>query len=187
VSSATPGDGKAVSAINIASILALRDSNVLLIDTDLRRSSVAKVLGIPNTPGLGDVLSDRSALQNAVIRTEHNPNLYILTAGNRTANPAELLDSARWRTLCATVRDHFDFVILDAPPVAAVADYELLQAACDSVVLIVRPDHTDKSMCMQALGLVPEDKLLGVVVNCAYEWFLSKTHHSYEYYGVQAE
>jgi protein-tyrosine kinase len=185
ISSAGPNDGKTVSAINIASVLALRDANVLLIDADLRRSGMAPVLGIPNNPGLGEVLSGRCLPENAVVRAEQNPNLYILTAGERTSNPAELLDSTRWKDLCSTVREHFDFVVVDAPPIAAVADYELLQASCDSVIVVVRPDHTDKSMCMRALGLVPEEKLLGVVVNCAFNWFLSKSHDPYNYYGPQ--
>ena len=160
----------------------LRDSNVLLIDADLRRSSIAGTLGLPNTPGLGDVLAGRRPLHEAIIRTEQNPNLYVLTGGESTSNPAELLDSSRWRTLCNTVREHFDFVVMDAPPVAAVADYELLQAACDSVILVVRPDCTEKSMCMNAIALVPEEKLLGTILNCAYDWFLGKSHNS-QYYS----
>jgi len=184
ISSAGAGDGKTVSAINIASILGLRDANVLLIDADLRRSSVAKVLGIPNSPGLGDVLSGRCPLEKAVVRAEQHPNLYILTAGHRTSNPAELLDSPQWKVFCSMVREHFDFVVFDAPPIAAVADYELLQAVSDSVIVVVRPDHTEKSMCMRAIGLVPEEKLLGVVVNCAFKWFLSDSHHPYDYYGA---
>jgi capsular exopolysaccharide synthesis family protein len=185
ISSAGPNDGKTVSAINIASVLALREAKVLLIDADLRRSSIAAALGIPNKPGLSEVLSGERRLTDVVVQAEQNPNLHILTAGDRTSNPAELLDSPHWRELCSRVRERFDFVVLDAPPIAAVADYELLQASSDSVIVIVRPDHTDKSMCMGAIGLIPEDKLLGVVVNCAFNWVLCKSHHPYEYYGAQ--
>ena len=184
VSSAGAGDGKTVSAINIAGALSLRDNaNVLLIDGDFRRASVSSLLGLPSEPGLANALSGACGLQEAIIRVEQFPNLYVLPAGASSANPAELLDSEQWRSLCATVRERFNFVIVDAPPVAAVADYELIQATCDGVIVVVRPDHTDRTLCSQAFELIPEEKTVGVVLNCAYEWFLWKTHGSYYYYG----
>lgn len=188
ISSACPGDGKTVSAINLASVLSLRNSKVLLIDTDLRKASIAEILGLPDTPGLAHVLANHCTLNESLIRAEQNPNFYILTAGKSTSNPAELLDSPKWQSVCKMVREQFDFVLMDAPPVAAVADYELLQAVCDSVILVIRPDYTEKSMCMNAISIVPEEKLLGTILNCAYDWFLFKTHHSQYYprgnYGV---
>jgi Mrp family chromosome partitioning ATPase len=72
-------------------------------------------------------------------------------------------------------------VIVDAPPIAAVADYELIQASCDGVLVIVRPDHTDRTLVNRAFELIPRQKRLGVVLNCAYDWFLWKTHESYYY------
>lgn len=184
VSSPGPGDGKTVSSINIAGVLSLRDNaNVLLIDGDLRRTNVSSLLGLPVEPGLANVLSGSCTLQEAIIRVDQFPNLYVLPAGASNANPAELLDSDQWKSLCSTVRECFSFVIVDAPPVAAVADYELIQASCDGVIVVVRPDHTDRTLCAKAFELIPQEKRLGVVLNCAYEWFLWKTHRSYYYYG----
>jgi len=182
VSSAGPGDGKTFSSINIACVLSLRDeANVLLIDGDFRRSTVAACLGIPSQPGLSDVLSGGCALQEAIVRVEQFPNLYVLPSGAGVANPVELLDSRRWQALCASVREHFDFTIVDVPPVVAFADYELIQATCDGVIVIIRPDHTDRTMFAKALSMIPKEKLLGAVVNCSSEWFLWKTHEYYYY------
>ncbi|MBI1787491.1 MAG: CpsD/CapB family tyrosine-protein kinase [Acidobacteria bacterium] len=186
ISSAGPGDGKTTSAINIAGVLSLRDDvNVLLIDADFRRAMIASSLGIPEEPGLANVIAGECSLQEAIVRVEQYPNLYVLPAGRSKMNPAEMLDSPRWRAICAAARESFRFTVLDAPPVGSVADYDLIQASCDGVIMIVRPDHTDRSMCMKALESIPREKFIGVVVNCAVRWFLWKTQDAY-YYAKQA-
>lgn len=182
VSSACSGDGKTVTSINIAGSLALKeDLTVLLVDTDLRRPRVAEALGIAATPGLTDVLSGRISFEDAVVRAEQFPNLFILSAGSRLENPAELLDSERWRALIEELRAQFDNVIFDATPVAAVADYELIQVVCDGIVLVARQDHSDRTSWMKALDTVAKDKFLGVVLNCVEDWWLWKTP-TYDYY-----
>jgi protein-tyrosine kinase len=187
VSSPGSGDGKTISAVNIAGMLSLRDNaNVLLIDADFRRAGVSSALGLPPGPGLSDTLQQSCPLQQAIIRVEQFPNLYVLPAGTSETKTAELLDSDPWKSLCSTVREQFSFVMIDAPPIAAVADYELIQASCDGVIIVVRPDHTDRTLVSKAFELIPEDKRLGVVLNCAYEWFLWKTHESY-YYASRGE
>jgi capsular exopolysaccharide synthesis family protein len=180
VSGACSGDGKTVSAINIAGMLSLREgTNTLLIDGDLRRAGLTSTLGLPAGPGLKEALSRSCTLQEAIVRVEQYPDLYVMTAGTAHTGAEELLDSEHWKSLCATVREHFSFVIIDAPPVASVADYELLQAACDGVILVVRPGHTDRTLFRKTLDLVPEAKRLGVILNDNPEWFLWKTHESY--------
>lgn len=182
ISSPGSGDGKTVSSVNIAGVLSLRDhANVLLIDADFRRAGVSAALGLPPGNGLSDTLQQSCTLQEAIIRVEQFPNLYVLPAGTSDGRTAELLDTEQWRSLCSTVREHFSFIIIDAPPIAALADYELIQASCDGVIIVVRPDHTDRTLVSKAFELIPERKRLGVVLNCAYEWFLWKTHESYYY------
>jgi len=176
VSSAWSGDGKTITSINIAGSLALKsDSRILLIDGDLRYSRVSHELNIPVGPGLTDVLSGAVEFEKAAIRAEQFPNLFILSAGTPAVHAAELLDSQNWRDLLTKVRSLFGNVILDAPPVAAVADYEVLQLASDAVVLIARPDHSDRTAFLRALQTVPERKLLGIVLNCVEDWWLWKT------------
>lgn len=181
ISSANSGDGKTVTSINLAGVMALRDdANVLLVDADFRRSNVANALGISREPGLANVLSGDCDLQDAIVRVEQAQNLFVLPAGSGRSNPAELLDSPRWRAFCSSVRGSFHFTILDVPPVAAVADYELVQANCDGVILVARPDHTDRTLCLDAIEMAKE-KLIGVVVNCAYDWFFARAKKPYRY------
>jgi capsular exopolysaccharide synthesis family protein len=183
VSSATSGDGKTVTAINLAAVMALkRDAQVLLVDADLRRRDVHKVMGLPEQPGVGDVLSGRCPLDQAVMQLKEFPNLWVLPAGAATQNPAELLESSRWRALMDACRQHFTYVIVDATPVAAVTDFELVQVACDGVILVVRPDHTGRKACMKALEALPKEKLIGTVLNCVEDWFLWRPEGSGYYH-----
>ena len=179
ISSAGPGDGKSVTAANLAGALALKmDSTVLLMDGDFRRSTLCSELGLPETPGLSEVLGMGVPLEKAVMRSEQFPNLYVLPAGKAVENPTELLDSPQWTALCQRLREQFRFIIVDSPPIGAVADYDLLQAACDGVIMVLRPDHTNRQSCLKALEILGKEKLLGVVMNCVHSWFLG---HSYGY------
>lgn len=183
LSSPMPGDGKTVTAINLAAALSLQDGvRILLVDADFRRASLSKALGWQSAKGLSEVLRGEVELDQALIRMEQFPNLYVLPAGNALANPAELMATSRYQTLCAALRQDFRLTVFDAPPVGTVADYDVIQAAVDGVVLVVRPDHTDRGLCRQAFDTVPKQKQIGVILNCAEEWLLWKTN-SYYYYG----
>jgi capsular exopolysaccharide synthesis family protein len=184
VSSACTGDGKTVTSLNIAASLTLKeDTSVLLVDADLRKPAIAELLGIPRTPGLGDVLSGRARLDEAVVRAQEFTNFFILPAGEAAHDAAELLDSDRWRSLTEEIRGRFQNVIIDAPPAAAVADYDLLQKTCDGVIVVVRPDHTNRTACVKLLQSIPKEKFLGVVLNHVQEWLFGKAPSYYHYYG----
>ena len=183
VSSASSGDGKTVTSINIAASLALKEeSRVLLVDGDLRHPRVSEALGIPLGRGLSEVLAGTISLESALVEAEQFPNLFILPAGNPDGSAAELLDCPRGPGLIEEIRSRFGNVIVDAPPIATVADYELLQLVCDGVVVVGRPDHSDRRAFFNALETVPKEKLLGVVLNCVEEWWLWRTP-AYGYYG----
>jgi receptor protein-tyrosine kinase len=182
ISSASSGDGKTVTTINLAASLAIKqNSNILLVDGDLRRPRIADMLGIPPHPGLAEVLSGTVDLDTALVRTAEFQNLFVLPAGSGGAGATELLDSPNWRTFIAQIRARFSNVLFDAPPIALVADYELIQLACDGTIVVVRPDHSNRAACLKALEMVPRDKLLGVVINCCENWWLWKLD-SYSYY-----
>ena len=183
VSSAGAGDGKTITAVNLAGALSLKTgSKVLLVDADFRRSTIHAQLGLPKEPGLAEVLRGACPLEEALIHTEQLPNLYVLASGESKGNPAELLDSSPWPAVCTRLRQVFRYVILDSPPIAAVADYDLIQAVCDGVILVMRPDHTNRKQCKAALELIPKDKLIGAVLNCVPNWFLGRYSSPY-YYG----
>lgn len=183
VSGACSGDGKTTTAINLAASLALKeDARVLLVDGDLRNPCIADVLGIPAIPGLTQVLgSGATNPEYAIMRTEQVPNLFVLPASRAAESAAELLDSQSWRIFVEQVRQQFTTVIFDAPPIATVADYELLQLACDGVIIVARPDHSDRSACLKALKTVPREKCLGIVLNGIEDWWLWKSQ-AYGYY-----
>ncbi len=184
VSSPMPGDGKTISAINLAAALSLQENlRVLLLDCDFRRSSASRLLGLTATQGLSEVLRNEASLESSLVRITQFPNLYLLPPGLAPAGAAELLSTARWQALLQIVRSEFRFVIVDAPPIGTVAEYELLQLACDGVVLVVRQDHTNRQLWQRALESVPKEKQLGVILNCAKPWLLWKTHGYYFYSG----
>ena len=135
-----------------------------------------------NRPELPKSLQGSAALSDAIVRIEAFPNLYVLPAGKMVENRTELLDSARWTTLCSTLRKQFDFTLVDAPPVNSVADYPLTERSADGVILVVRPDHTNRVRSVHAVHSVPKEKFLGVVMNAVEDWFLLRNNHFY-YYG----
>jgi capsular exopolysaccharide synthesis family protein len=169
ISSPAPGDGKSVSAINLAATLSLRsEGRVLLVDADFRKSAIHVQLGLPATPGLADVLRGTCSAEEALVNTRELSNLYVMCAGTPPANPVELLDSSPWPALCVKLRSLFRYVVIDSPPVAAVADFDLIQAPCDGVVLVVRPDHTNRPLLRKSLEIVAKPKFLGGVAElCA--------------------
>src|ERR1035441_6484913 len=131
ISSPQMGDGKSVTAVNVAGALALRNEiSVLLVDADFRRSALAGLFDVSAAPGLTEVLSGESPLEEAIMSLQFGATkLYFLSAGRRTKNPAELLGSKQWALVCAEIRKRFDYCIIDTPPVGVVADYDLVQPA----------------------------------------------------------
>jgi capsular exopolysaccharide synthesis family protein len=185
ISSSESGDGKSVTAINTAGVLALKSGErVLLLDGDLRKSAIHSRLGLPEFPGLADVLAGVATLQAALVQTLELPNLYVLSAGSPAENPAELLDSPRWTALSTRLKSLFRYVIIDSTPVGAVADYELIQSVCDGVVLVARPDFTNRQLFQSAIDFIPKGKFLGIVLNCVPDWSAgSKKVPNYYYFS----
>jgi len=172
ITSATMGDGKTLNAINLALFFAHRsDSHVLLVDADLRRPGVHGRLDLPQSPGLADVLEGRCTLDEALCEVEGQPRLRVLTAGEADGSPAELFTSSRWPELVAEIRKRFHTQILDAPPLGVVADTDMLAAVCDGLILVVRPDHTDRNSLRNVIPAVGK-KLLGVLLNAVTDWAL---------------
>ena len=183
ITSAGPGEGKTTSSINIPGALALKpDCQVLLVDADLRRGSIASMLGIPSSPGLVEVLTGEYQLNEAIVQTENLPNLFVLPAGDVSSNPTELLDSPAWREMVQHLREQFQFVIVDTTPVGIVADYHLVQRVSDGTIMIMRPDQTNRADYTAAMQHVLKGTLLGVLLNCAEEWALWKIRGYRGYY-----
>jgi protein-tyrosine kinase len=182
VSSPAAGDGKSVTALNLAGALALnRDARVLLADMDLRRPTIAALLGVPERDGVAEVLAGSCSLEDAVVRLEPFPNLFLLPAGKDRRNPAELLSSPRWKALSEKFRSQMTYVVLDGPPVEAVAEYSLLQEFSDGVLFVVRKGHTIRSLLYRAVESIPKERLVGTIINGYRESFFWKQRNDYYY------
>lgn len=149
LTSAMPSEGKTLTSLNLALVMAETKSRILLIDADLRRPQVGSYIGFDSTVGLTTVLVGDTTLDVAVQRFG-NSTLDILTAGAVPPNPAELLGSARMQTLVTAARESYDFVIIDTAPVLSVADVAVIAQLLDSVVLVVDSTKLRKAQLEQA-------------------------------------
>jgi capsular exopolysaccharide synthesis family protein len=167
VTSPGVGDGKTVTAINLAGALSQSDdARVLLVDMDLRRPAIARYLAIAQTrPTLADALGTPGlALKDAVI---HLPrfNLSVLQAPVSAAAPYELLRSPRLEALLAEARQQYDYVVLDTPPFVPFPDCRLIAKSVDGFVLVVASNRTPRGVLAEALKAMDPDKAVGYVFN----------------------
>ncbi len=165
-SSSVPGEGKTSTATNVALALHQAGTKTLLVDGDMRRPQVAQLFGLEQAVGLTTVLLGRIDLDEA-IQTDNGSGLDILTSGNLPPNPAELLQSQAMKQLLSDVRDEYDVVVIDAPPLLPVTDAALIAAQVDGAVMVVRQGKTSKdqvSHSLQRLEAVGA-RALGVALN----------------------
>lgn len=166
VSSALPAEGKSTVAANLAMTLAAAGTNVVLVDGDLRRPTVASTLGLVSGAGLTDVLAGRAKLSDVAQTAPDIPNLAVLTAGTIPPNPSEVLGSERMHQLVKDLTKHAT-VIIDAPPVLAVTDAAVLTNQADGVLLVVAVGKTTYDVMDKALNTLEKarGRVLGVVLN----------------------
>lgn len=181
VSSATPGDGKSTISVHLAQAAAAMGQRVLLVDADLRRPQVHRMLGLENKTGLSNVIATGITAKEAIQRLPMWDRLYVLTAGQLPPDPTRLLSSRKMHYLMEQFHAVFDLVIYDTPPVLGLADGRLLAAHTDGVVIVAGLGRTDRAVLMQALdGLkVSNASVLGVVANGVKGY----AHGSYYYYN----
>jgi capsular exopolysaccharide synthesis family protein len=184
VTSPNKGDGKSLTAANLALTMAEEfQQRVLLLDCDLRRPSVHQLFGLAEAPGLGDVLMNAAELEHAlVLLPEHH--LTVLPAGLPPSNPAELIGSAAMRRVLDTLRTRFDRILIDVPPVAPLADLHILAPMVDALLMIVRAGVTPKPAIERALAGLDPTKVLGLVLNESTGQ--SDLYTNYEGYGYIA-
>jgi capsular exopolysaccharide synthesis family protein len=168
VTSPQPGEGKTTAACNVALTLALGGARVVLVDGDLRKPAVGAYLGISSAAGLTSVLAGQHELRDVVVSYGRN-TLAVLPSGPTPPNPSELLGSQQMADLLGTLANHYDLVVIDAPPVLPVTDAAVLAAIADGAVLVLRHARTrreEAQRAIQALTAV-NAKLLGTVLNFA--------------------
>ena len=185
ITSSSPGEGKSISSINLAISFAEADSRVLLIDCDLRKPMLNRLMGLKSDVGLSDILMDPSAVDNAILGFRNIENLNVIPSGKIPPNPSELLGSARMERLLASLRERYDYIILDTPPVNMVTDAVVLASYADGTLFIVRAGISDKVSTSYAIEQMEyvQTKVLGFVFNGV---DITKTGYAYGKYGYKS-
>ena len=179
VTSALPQEGKTTTSMNTALVLAQKGVRVLLIDADLRRPSIHKILGMGPRSGLSNVLTGSATLQQTITRSSILPNLYILPAGTPPPNPAELLASTNMRDVLEELRGQYDHIVVDTPPTLSVTDAVVLSPRADAIVLVIRSGQTTKQALRRSRDILTQvnAKVSGVLLNA-----VDLTSPDYYYY-----
>ena len=166
VTSASAGEGKTTTAANLAAAFAQQGRRVVLIDADLRRARLHDVFGLGLEPGLTDILVGNATLEQG-IRPSGIAGLSIIPAGTLPPNPLEFLGGERMHDLLGTLRERFDVVLIDTPPVLVTADAALMGVQADGVVLVVRAGKSERVAARHAVEQIVHlgGRLLGAVLN----------------------
>lgn len=167
ISSPAAGDGKTVTAVNLAGALARgADQRVLLIDADLRRPSIARLFGVPDgTPGLAEALADRSLGLPQVVRHFDPFQLDVIPAGAARRGISEILRSPRLDEILREARSRYAYIVLDTPPLLPVFDSALLAKSVDGVLMVVAANRTPRKLLGESLNMIDAAKVLGIVFN----------------------
>ncbi len=158
VTSFNPGSGKSFITVNMAVSLAIKEKRVLVIDGDLRHGSSSAYVGSPST-GLSDYLSGRADnLDKIIVTSSKFPHLHVLPVGTFPPNPTELLFSPRLKQIIETVRDRYDYVLIDCPPIELVADTQIIEKLANRTIFVVRAGLLERAMLPDLQNLYNEKK-----------------------------
>jgi len=177
ISSGVPSEGKSFVAANLAVSLARNGvNNILLIDCDLRRPTLHNLFGAPNTIGLSEYLAGSAAMEEIIQRGSsvrpagigsviNLPNLALITAGKCGDNSSELVANHRMEELIAGISTHFDWILIDSPPVMAVTDAVDIARVADAVLLVLRGGKTSYDVVQRTQSTFSSSRILGFVLN----------------------
>ncbi len=191
VTSSAPREGKTLLSSNLAITLAQAGLRVLLIDADLRRPRLHDLFDQDLEPGLSNLMVT-NVEASQVIRESFIPGLWLITAGPAPPRPADLFGSPRFKSFLASLRDYFDWVILDTPPVMAVADASVIAHTASGVVFVVGCEMTSRHVARAAidsLTATAKGKLFGVIlnrVNIEKDSYYYSTYYRRDYKSYQA-
>ena len=181
VTSSEPAEGKTTTAGNLAIAIAQGESKVLLIDCDMRKPSLHKRFRISNNYGLSDLLIHKKTMEDVAV--QYNQNLAIISAGKVPPNPSEMLGSKAMTTFLEEMKKHFDYIIMDTPPIGAVTDSQILSTKVDGTILVVKAGQTKKDVVMNSVNAIKKvnGNIIGTVLNGVEQ---SKNKYYY-YYGTE--
>ena len=182
VTSSDKNEGKTTTVSNLAVSFANLNKKVLLIDCDLRNASIHKMFRLNNIYGLTDILAKDRAVDKCIQETELE-NLYVLTAGAIPPNPAEILSSEKMKNLIEDLKNIYDYIFIDTPPIGLVTDAGALSSFIDGVVLVVKSESVEKKYLEETKKKLDavDARILGAILN-AYK-SEQKDYNYYSYYG----
>lgn len=165
ITSSGISEGKSSISANFTLTLVNSNKKVLVIDCDMRKPSIHRKMKISNSKGLSDFLTGKVAFEEAVQEVE--TNLYVMTSGLVPPNPSEMLSSNKMREFLVSMKNEFDYIIIDTPPIIAVTDAQVLASTVDGVILVVASNQADKDAVVRAkeLLVMANANILGVVLN----------------------
>lgn len=166
VTSASPGEGKSTTASNLAIVYAQLGKRVLLMDCDMRKPTAHFTFQLPGQLGLSTILAKRTTLERSIQSTQV-PKLHLLPAGPIPPNPSELLASPMMKTLLKELKQMYDMVIIDAPPLMQVADSRILANEADGTILVISCETSNRDYVLKAKEQLELSgaNLLGLVMN----------------------
>lgn len=180
VTSSLQSEGKSITAVNLAISYVQTDRKVLVMDCDLRRPKLARLMGVKSEVGLSNLLLRPELKEKAIVHTEQK-GLDIILAGDIPPNPSELLGSMRMKRLLESLRADYDYIILDTPPVNVVTDAVVLAPQSDGVLFVVRANQSERGAIIHAVEQLEyaKAKILGFVLNSV---DMEKTNYGYRKY-----
>lgn len=190
VSSSGPSEGKSTTLANLAITLAQMKSRVITVDFDLRRPMVHNIYELERNNGSSDYLSDESVKIESVIKASGIPNLDVITSGAIPPNPSELIASERTDQMIRELKERYDYVLFDMPPIIAVTDTMIMAKKVDMLVLVIRVNNTEKSVIQRTKSMLENINIdvTGIVVNGIvhekyYRGYSYYYYYYYYYYG----
>ena len=177
VTSAMAHEGKSITSINLAYDLMMAGQKVLLIDADMRMSNFKKMLDLNQSPGLSNLLVSKEDSIKCIQASAQLDGLRIIACGDTPPNPSELLASKRMAAVVGSLRNVFDYIIIDLPPVVAVTDALIVSKMTDGMIIVARQEYADKRLIDDTVRQLQmqEANIIGFVVNCS--------HIENKYYG----
>lgn len=191
ITSSLQGEGKSITTVNLAISYAMTDCKVVVVDCDMRRPKLARLLQLGNKVGLSNLLMDPELLDKAIMQTDVS-GLDVILAGSIPPNPSELLGSPRMTLLLEELKQRYDYIFLDSPPVNMVTDAVVLAPASDGVLFLVRANQSERGAVIHAVAQLEyaKAKVLGFVLNgvereSAYYGYGTKRYKRYFSYGYK--
>jgi len=181
ISSTWPMEGKTTTCVNYAITFSQIGKKVLIIDADLRKPRIEKMFDIKEKDGLTNLLRGFVKLEDVIRETPYE-NLWAITSGHIPPNPAELLSSDEMKELLKSLKEKYDYIFIDTPPVNLLTDATILSSECSGVVMVVRQAATDHHSLKEALGKLEfaNAKILGFVLNDADDEAMGYSRYRYK-------